>query len=110
MSSSGTSKPYRRRAEGKPIVSDVVCLDCQDTGLRDSGGTYPWGEPAYVPCDCTPLQLAARALLRAMKNERLSWYRAANAMVEQMEREGRTSFNSLEQRRLAAALEELAKA
>jgi hypothetical protein len=20
--------------------------------MRDSGGTMPWGEPAYVPCDC----------------------------------------------------------
>ena len=25
---------------------------CNDTGMADSGGTQPWGEPISVPCDC----------------------------------------------------------
>ena len=28
------------------------CPECNDTGARDSGGTYPWGEAVYLPCDC----------------------------------------------------------
>ena len=32
--------------EGRP------CPKCNDTGMADSGGTQPWGEPISVPCDC----------------------------------------------------------
>lgn len=28
------------------------CPKCNDTGMADSGGTQPWGEPISVPCDC----------------------------------------------------------
>ena len=28
------------------------CLDCKGTGMRDSGGVYPWGEGILVNCDC----------------------------------------------------------
>lgn len=31
-----------------------VCKDCNGTGMRDSGGVMPWGEPALVPCYCQP--------------------------------------------------------
>ena len=30
----------------------VKCPKCGDTGLADSGGVQPWGEPITVPCDC----------------------------------------------------------
>jgi len=30
----------------------TTCPECNDTGERDSGGTHPWGEPVYLPCDC----------------------------------------------------------
>lgn len=29
------------------------CPKCGDTGLADSGGVQPWGEPISVACDCT---------------------------------------------------------
>ncbi len=29
----------------------VVCPECDDTGVRDSGGVHPWGEPIMLPCD-----------------------------------------------------------
>lgn len=29
------------------------CPKCGDTGLADSGGVQPWGEPISIPCDCT---------------------------------------------------------
>lgn len=29
------------------------CIKCNDTGIADSGGTQPWGEPISVECDCT---------------------------------------------------------
>lgn len=28
------------------------CPYCNGTGERDSGGTYPWGAPAMIPCNC----------------------------------------------------------
>lgn len=28
------------------------CPKCNDTGLTDSGGFYPWGESILVNCDC----------------------------------------------------------
>lgn len=31
---------------------DPNCPSCKGTGLRDSGGTQPWGEPIMIPCDC----------------------------------------------------------
>lgn len=30
----------------------TVCPKCDDTGLADSGGTQPWGDPILIPCDC----------------------------------------------------------
>jgi hypothetical protein len=30
----------------------TVCPRCDDTGLADSGGSHPWGEPISIPCDC----------------------------------------------------------
>lgn len=27
------------------------CPDCNDEGVRDSGGAHPWGEPIFIPCD-----------------------------------------------------------
>lgn len=29
-----------------------VCPKCSDTGLTDSGGVQPWGEPILMPCEC----------------------------------------------------------
>ncbi|EKF1803334.1 hypothetical protein [Cronobacter sakazakii] len=31
----------------------VVCQKCGNTGLADSGGVQPWGEPILIECDCT---------------------------------------------------------
>jgi hypothetical protein len=28
------------------------CPKCNDTGLADSGGTLPWGDPILISCDC----------------------------------------------------------
>lgn len=46
-----------RSVNDHAIHSDELssaCLDCGGTGMRDSGGFMPWGEPALIPCDCTP--------------------------------------------------------
>lgn len=29
-----------------------TCERCKDTGLEDSGGVQPWGEPILVECEC----------------------------------------------------------
>ncbi|EPO1077807.1 hypothetical protein ACT6GD_002369 [Cronobacter sakazakii] len=36
----------RERAE------PFVCPKCGNTGLTDSGGVQPWGEPILIDCDC----------------------------------------------------------
>lgn len=28
------------------------CPKCNGTGMADSGGTQPWGEPIEIECDC----------------------------------------------------------
>lgn len=30
----------------------ALCPKCHGTGMTDSGGTQPWGEPIEIPCDC----------------------------------------------------------
>ncbi|MGV4048786.1 hypothetical protein ACV8TN_00695 [Citrobacter freundii] len=30
----------------------VPCPKCKDTGMADSGGVQPWGEPILIECDC----------------------------------------------------------
>ena len=37
----------RERAES------FICPKCGNTGLADSGGVQPWGEPILIECDCT---------------------------------------------------------
>lgn len=34
-------------------VEVQVCPKCGDTGMADSGGVQPWGEPILIECDCT---------------------------------------------------------
>ncbi|EPC1069808.1 DUF551 domain-containing protein [Enterobacter hormaechei] len=36
-----------------PRLDNPFCPKCGGTGLADSGGTHPWGEPISIPCDCT---------------------------------------------------------
>ncbi len=38
----------------------TTCPECNDTGERDSGGTHPWGEPVYLPCDCKDAEIGKR--------------------------------------------------
>ena len=33
------------------------CQKCNDTGMTDSGGAQPWGEPIEIECDCGAAQL-----------------------------------------------------
>lgn len=42
--------------EGMQWSAEIIrgrCPECLGTGVRDSGGVHPWGEPISVPCDCT---------------------------------------------------------
>lgn len=32
--------------------ANTSCTQCSGSGEVDSGGTYPWGEPALIPCGC----------------------------------------------------------
>ncbi|WP_336281130.1 hypothetical protein [Cronobacter dublinensis] len=41
--------PVALRERAEP----VVCPKCGNTGLADSGGVQPWGEPILIECDCT---------------------------------------------------------
>ncbi|HGG8715052.1 TPA: hypothetical protein ACJJY0_004860 [Enterobacter asburiae] len=33
-------------------AAEPVCPKCGGTGMADSGGFYPWGEPIFIECDC----------------------------------------------------------
>ncbi len=54
------------------------CPDCKGTGDRDSGGTQPWGEAIYVPCDCS----AAAPAPVALAGEFEAWYATVVKYVE----------------------------
>lgn len=41
-----------RRLKARSRSQERSCHECDEDGLRDSGGVYPWGEPVLVPCDC----------------------------------------------------------
>lgn len=38
--------------EGIPEQESCVCPKCGGTGMADSGGVQPWGEPIEIECDC----------------------------------------------------------
>ncbi|EKK5419587.1 hypothetical protein ACX27D_08440 [Enterobacter hormaechei] len=40
---------YERCLSG---IQYTPCPKCNDTGMADSGGTQPWGEPIEIECDC----------------------------------------------------------
>ena len=33
-------------------AAEPVCPKCGGTGMADSGGFQPWGEPIFIECDC----------------------------------------------------------
>ena len=82
----------------------TTCLDCNDTGERDSGGTHPWGEPVYLPCDCKDAEIGRRwredsSLEKwfPLTAERLAALRAENATLKrdlQYARDGLTKGRS----------------
>lgn len=41
-----------KRLKARGRSQERGCHECNEDGLRDSGGVYPWGEPVLVPCDC----------------------------------------------------------
>jgi hypothetical protein len=47
-------KTLEANAPAKHADIKPDCSDCDDTGMRDSGGFQPWGEAIFVPCDCRP--------------------------------------------------------
>lgn len=40
-------------ADRVPWEGQPSCLECSDTGMADSGGFQPWGEPILVTCACS---------------------------------------------------------
>ncbi|EPO1082286.1 hypothetical protein ACT6F8_002685 [Cronobacter dublinensis] len=36
----------------RELAEPVACPKCGSTGLADSGGVQPWGEPIFIECDC----------------------------------------------------------
>lgn len=42
----------KRIAELEERQNLKPCPKCNDTGMADSGGTHPWGEPIEIECDC----------------------------------------------------------
>lgn len=34
------------------VFNQPFCPHCALTGQRDHGGSYPWGQPITMPCEC----------------------------------------------------------
>ncbi|SAX21608.1 Eaa1 [Klebsiella pneumoniae] len=43
----------------EPVVTQKECQKCKGTGIADSGGVQPWGEPISIECDCATSQSIA---------------------------------------------------
>lgn len=43
----------------KPVVTQKERQKCKGTGIADSGGVQPWGEPISIECDCATSQSTA---------------------------------------------------
>lgn len=62
----GKSEKARQRCEGwNDCIAEVQrlnataqpkCQKCGGTGMADSGGVQPWGEPILIDCDCATAQ------------------------------------------------------
>ncbi len=50
--------PLYTRPQPAPVVQD--CPKCGGTGMADSGGVQPWGEPIEIPCDCRAAMLQGK--------------------------------------------------
>lgn len=50
-------KLYRHPQEWQS--KQMSCPKCNDTGMADSGGVQPWGEPILIECDCRAAMLQA---------------------------------------------------
>lgn len=53
------------RPQPAPVIQD--CPKCGGTGMADSGGAQPWGEPIEIPCDCRAAILQAEPVTTANK-------------------------------------------
>lgn len=49
-------------AEELDELARDACPHCRGSGLRDSGGMQPWGDPILVQCDCPASRFAAGTL------------------------------------------------
>lgn len=45
-------KAMARELQQYRAAAEPVCPKCGGTGMADSGGFYPWGEPIFIECDC----------------------------------------------------------
>lgn len=47
-------KQYYKTEELESAILNAchICPKCGGTGMADSGGVQPWGEPIEIECDC----------------------------------------------------------
>ena len=71
------------------------CIKCNDTGIADSGGTQPWGEPISVECDCTNPRLnhAKNRLDMVVPN---GWVKCSERMPLEPPSEGDEDYKQVE--------------
>ncbi|MFA9597728.1 ead/Ea22-like family protein [Citrobacter telavivensis] len=46
-------------------LEEKLCPKCNGTGMADSGGTQPWGEPIEIECDCRQQDVNTAELVSA---------------------------------------------
>ncbi|WP_312465768.1 DUF551 domain-containing protein [Atlantibacter hermannii] len=72
-------------------AAEPVCPKCGGTGMADSGGFYPWGEPIFIECDCkaapqvtsVPDEILSsmEEVLRISDRDHEAWDRAKSAIT-----------------------------
>jgi len=62
------SMMLHQRGEAIMSATREDCPECKGSGMRDSGGVQPWGEPIDVPCDCenTPREVTVQEAARVL--------------------------------------------
>lgn len=64
-------------------IVDVImrrCKKCNGTGMADSGGVHPWGEPIFIECDCKDGEMTSREQFEDFVRENLH-PGASNAVI-----------------------------
>ncbi|WP_406549343.1 hypothetical protein ACETRY_10820 [Cronobacter malonaticus] len=78
------------------VAETAVCPKCGNTGLADSGGVQPWGEPILIECDCTAPPAPTDKPKSEMSQQAEQLLRDTTALAEKLSAETDTTAQQFE--------------